>query len=50
MNINPSLPHSHTYLCSARFTVDITLGHDNDSTLQVIYWYACYLVGLLVIT
>jgi len=37
------------YLCSARFIVNITHQHDNNRTLQAIYCYACYLVGLLVI-
>jgi len=48
MNITPSLPHSRTYLCSARFIVNIThhwYQHHNDRNLQAIY-YACYLVGL----
>jgi len=38
------------HLCSARFIVNIAHEHDNDRTLQTIYCYACYLVGLLVIT
>jgi len=37
MNITPSLPHSHTYLCSVRFIVNVTRQHDNDMTLQAIY-------------
>jgi len=45
MNITPSLPHLHTYLCSARFIVNITHQHDNDRNLQAIYCYACCLVG-----
>jgi len=49
MNITPSIPHSHTHLCSATF-VNIIHQHDIDRTLQAIYCYACYLVGLLVIT
>ena len=48
MNISPSLHHSHTHLCSATFVVNIT--HQHDRTLQAIHCYACYLVGLLVIT
>ena len=48
--ITPSLPHSNTYLCSARFIVNITHQHDKDITLQAIYCCACYLVGLLIIT
>jgi len=47
MNIAPSLPHSHTYLCSARFIVTITHEHDNDRNLQAIHFYTCYLVGRL---
>ena len=43
MNIAPSLPHSHTYLCSARFIVNVTHQHDNDRNLRAIYCYACYL-------
>jgi len=50
MNITRSLPHSRTYLYSARFTVNITHQHDNDRTLQAIYCYACCLMGILVIT
>jgi len=51
MNISPSLPHPHTYLCITRIIVNITHQHDNDRTLQkAIYCYACHLVGLLVIT
>jgi len=50
MNITPSLPHSPTCLCSARFIVNITHRYDNDGNLQGIYCYARYLVGLLVIT
>jgi len=50
MNITPSLPHSHTYLCSVRFITYITHQHDNDRNSQAIYFYACYLLGLLVIT
>ena len=50
MNIKPSLPHSHKYLCLAGFIVNITHQHDNDRTLQSIYCYASYLVGLLLIT
>ena len=50
MNITPSLPGSHTYLCSARFTVNNTYQHDNDRNLPAIYCYAHDLVGLLVIT
>jgi len=42
---NPSLPHSHTYFCLARFVVNITNHqHDSDRTSQAIYCYACYLV------
>ena len=47
MNIAQSLPHSHAYLCSARFIVNVTHQNDNDRNLQAIYCYACYLVGLL---
>ena len=50
MNITSSLPHSHTYLCSAKFTVNITHQHDNHRTSQLIYCFAYYFVGLLVIT
>ena len=51
MNITPSLPHSHTYFCLARFIVNITHHHhDNDRTLQRIYCYVCDLVGVLVYT
>jgi len=50
MNITPSLPHSNTYLCSARFIVNTTDQHDNDKTLQASCCYACCLVGLLLIT
>ena len=46
---SPLFLHSHTYLCSARFIVNITHQHNNDRTLQAVYCYACYLVGLLVI-
>jgi len=49
MNITPSLPHSNTYLCLAKFIVNITHQHDKDRTLQAIYCYACYLLGLLII-
>ena len=49
INITPSLPHSHTRLCSARFIVNITHQHDNGITLPATYCYACYLVLLLVI-
>jgi len=45
MNITPSLPRSHTYICSARFIVNITHEHDNDRNLQAVYCYACYVVG-----
>jgi len=47
-----SIPSSltHMYLCSARFTANITHQHDNDRTLQAIYCYPHYLMGLLVIT
>jgi len=39
---------SHTYFCLARFIVNITHHQcDNDRTLQAIYSYACYVVGLL---
>jgi len=41
------LHHSRTYLCSARFIVNITHQHDNVRNLQTIYCYACYSVGLL---
>ena len=34
MNTTPSLPHSHIYLCSARFIVIITHQHGNDRNLQ----------------
>jgi len=47
MNITPSLPNSHTHLCSDRFITNITHQHDNDRTLQAINCYAWYLVGLL---
>jgi len=40
-----SLPHAHTYLCSARFILNITHQHDNDRNLQAVYCHACYLVG-----
>jgi len=50
MNTTPSLPQSNTFLSSARFIVNITHQHGNDRTFQAIYCYACYLVGLLVIT
>jgi len=50
MNITPSFPHPHTYLCSAGFIVNITHQHDNDKIFQAIYCYARCLVGLLVIT
>ena len=50
MNITPSVPHSHTHFCLARFIVNITQRqHDNKRTLKGIYCYACYLVGLLVL-
>jgi len=45
-----SSPHSHTYLCSAGFIVNVTHQHDNERTLHAIYCDVCYLVGLLVIT
>jgi len=47
MNITPCLPHSHTL---GIFIVNTIHQHDNNKTLQAIYCYACYLVGLLVIT
>jgi len=47
MNINPLLPHSHTYLCSARFIINISHQHDNHRNLQAVSRYACYLVGSL---
>ena len=50
MNITPSLLHSNTYLCSATFIVNITHQRDKDRNVQAICYYACYLVGLLVIT
>ena len=38
MNITPSLPHSHTYFCLARFIVNITYHqYENNRTLQGIY-------------
>jgi len=40
------LTYTHTYLCSATFVVNITHEHDNDRTLQAIYCYASYFVGL----
>ena len=46
-NITPYLPHSNTYLCSARFILNVTHKHDNNINVQVIYCCACYLVGLL---
>ena len=36
INIVPSLPHSHTHLCSAKFIVNVTHQHDNDRNLQAI--------------
>jgi len=45
----PSFPHSHTYLSSAKFIENITHQHDNDRTLKAVCCYACYLVRLLVI-
>ena len=47
MNITPSLPQSH--ITQIQY-VNITNQHNNDRTWQGIYCYACYLVGLLVIT
>ena len=49
MNITISLPHPHTYLYLVRFIVNITHQHDNNKTLQGIYCYECYLLGLTVI-
>ena len=46
---HPSLSHSHTYLCSAKFIANISRQHDNDRTLQGVYCDARYLVGLLAI-
>jgi len=37
INITPSLPHAHTYLCSARFIIIITHQHDSDRYLQASY-------------
>ena len=48
VNITLSLPHSHAYLCSVRFIVNVT--HQHDRILQTIYCYASYLVGLLIKT
>jgi len=46
--LNPIF-YSHTYFCLPGFIVNITHHqHDNNRTLQGIYCYACYLVGLLV--
>ena len=47
MNITPPLTHTHinTYLCSARFIVNVALQHDNDRNLQAIYYHAYYLVS-----
>jgi len=48
-NITPSLPHPRTHICIARFIANITHHQqDNDRTLQGIYCYAWYLVGLLI--
>jgi len=44
------ISYLYTYLCSARFIVNVTHQHDSDRTLQGICCFACYLVGLLVIT
>jgi len=44
------IPSSRKYLCSVRFIANITHHHDNDGTSQAIYFYACYFVGLLVMT
>jgi len=45
LNITPFLPHTH--ICLAGFIVHITHHQqDNHRTLQGIYFYACYLVGL----
>jgi len=46
--ISSSLKHI-LYLCSDIFIVNNTHQHDNGRTLQAIYYYACCLVGLLVI-
>jgi len=40
-NITPSLPHSHTYLCSARFVANITHQRDNDREKR--HWLLCML-------
>ena len=45
MNITPPLTHINTYLCSARFIVNVTHQYDNDRNLQAIYYLAYYLVS-----